>query len=140
MNHISRIIASLAASLVLCSLAPSATAEDLLDVYEAAKDNDALLRASRAGYAASEQAVPQARSALLPTLGASASTTWTEREFPGSLITDPTSPLFGQEVPDQNFNDHGWNAQLRAMPPAKAIEKAKAALDGCLEKAGIYQS
>ncbi len=76
-------------------------AENLLQVYEAAQENDALLRASRAGFAATEQAVPQARSALLPSLGASASTSWTEREFPGSVLQD------------QNFNDHGWNAQLR---------------------------
>ena len=76
-------------------------AENLLQVYEAAQENDALLRASRAGFAATEQAVPQARSALLPSLGANASTSWTEREFPGSVLQD------------QNFNDHGWNAQLR---------------------------
>ena len=97
----------------LLAMAPLAKAETLLEVYEAAIDNDAVLRATREGYAATEQAVPQARSALLPNLGVSASTSWTERQFPGSLITDPTSPLFGREVPDQNFNDHGWNAQLR---------------------------
>jgi outer membrane protein len=92
-----------------------AFAENLLDVYASAKDNDALLRATRAGYAATEQAIPQARSALLPTLGASVSTAWNERQFPDSSISnDPTSPLFGTELPDQNFNDHGWNAQLRA--------------------------
>ena len=90
-------------------------AENLLDVYASAKDNDALLRATRAGFAATEQAVPQARSALLPSLGVSVSTVWNERQFPDSSISsDPTSPLFGMEVPDQNFNDHGWNAQLRA--------------------------
>ncbi len=106
-------IRSIAATLALLALSPVVTAENLLDVYAAAKENDAFLRASRAGYAATEQAVPQARSALMPTLGASATTSWTEREFPGSLVIDPTSPLFGQEVPDQEFNEHGWNAQLR---------------------------
>ncbi len=104
---------SLAATLTLLILAPIATAENLLEVYAAAKENDAFLRASRAGYAATEEVVPQARSALMPTLGANAATTWTEREFPGSRINDPTSPLFGRELPDQEFNDHGWNAQLR---------------------------
>ena len=96
--------------LVLCST--TAQASNLLDVYTAAKSNDAVVGAARAGYKASEQIVPQARAALLPTLAASASTSWTERSFPGSLVTDPMSPLAGQEVPDQNFNDHGWNAQL----------------------------
>ena len=96
------------------ALSQHSRAENLLEVYQAAKENDALLRASRASYAASEQAVPQARSALLPSLGVSASTNWTEREFPGSSISsDPTDPLFGVEVPGQDFNDHGWNAQLR---------------------------
>ena len=82
-------------------ISQSTMAENLLQVYEAAQDNDALLRAARAGFEANEQLVPQARSALLPTLGANASTTWTEREFPGSILLN------------QDFNDHGWNAQLR---------------------------
>ena len=86
--------------LLLTASGPPAYAENLLDVYQAAKDNDALLRASRAGYAATQQSVPQARSALLPTLGASASTSLTEIDIPS--------------VGDLSFNDHGWNAQLRA--------------------------
>ena len=90
-----------------------AVAIDMMEVYQAAKDNDAVLRAARAGFAATRQSIPQARSALMPTLGASAQTSWNERKFPGSTITDVTSPLFGSELPDQEFNDHGWNAQLR---------------------------
>ena len=90
-----------------------AVAENQLEVYEAAKANDAALRAARAGFAASEQTIPQARSALMPSLGVSAQTTWNERKFPGAVVVDPTSPLFGSDIPDQEFNDHGWNAQLR---------------------------
>lgn len=89
-------------------------ATSLMEVYDAAIDNDAIIGAARAGYRATREIVPQARSALLPTLGASASTNWTERQFPGARFNDPTSPLFGQKLPDQNFNDHGWNAQLSA--------------------------
>ena len=92
---------------------PLTSAENLMQVFAAAKDNDAQIRASRAGFAATEQTIPQARAALLPSVGFSASTSWTERKFPGSKITDPNNPLFGQSVPGQNFNDHGWNAQLR---------------------------
>ena len=104
---------SFIATTTLClTFTGSVHATDLMDVYEAAKTNDAVVGAARAGFAASRQGVPQARSALLPTVAASASTSWTERSFPGSLITDPTNPLFGQEVPGQDFNDHGWNAQL----------------------------
>ncbi len=104
----------IAAATAACVASTSVNATNLMDVYLAAKDNDAVVGAARAGYAATKENVPQARSALLPSLAGSASTTWTERQFPGSMIADPTSPLFGQEVPDQNFNDHGWNAQLRA--------------------------
>lgn len=93
-------------------LAQGSYAEDLADVYNSAKDNDASLRATRAGFDATRQAVPQARAGLLPRLNASASSSWTDRQFPGSAIPDPSSPFFGLEVPDQNFNDHGWNAQF----------------------------
>jgi len=92
--------AVLSSFLLLTVSGPTAYAENLLDVYQAAKDSDALLRASRAGYAATEQSVPQARSALLPTLGASATTSFNEIDIPS--------------VGDLSFNDHGWNAQLRA--------------------------
>ena len=101
------------ALLALLAYATPVHATSLLEVYEASYDNDPVLGAARAGYQASRQAVPQARSALLPSLNAGATTSKTEREFPGAVITDPTSVFFGQSVPDQEFNDHGWNAQLR---------------------------
>ncbi len=92
----------------LCWLgAGTVSATNLEDVYDAAKTNDALLGAARAGYAATQQAVPQARAALLPSLSASANTSWTEREFPGAI-----NSLTSQPVEDEQFNDHGWNAQL----------------------------
>lgn len=94
-------------------LSPLINAANLLDVYEAAKSDDAVVGAARASFAATRQAIPQARSALMPQLNASAQTSWTERSFPGSMITDPFSPLAGQELPDQKFNDHNYNAQLR---------------------------
>ncbi len=101
---------SIAALTLTLSLPAAGT--NLLDVYEAAKISDPVLGAARAGYDATREGVPQARAALLPQLNASANTSYTEREFPGGRFADPTSPLFGQPLPDQNFNDHGWNAQL----------------------------
>lgn len=98
---------------LLAATPPSAMATNLMDVYEAARDNDPVTSAARAGFDATRQAVPQARSALLPSLNAGANTSWTERQFPGSsLSTNPADPLFGVSAPDQEFNDHGWNAQL----------------------------
>jgi outer membrane protein len=91
----------------------SSHATNLMDVYSASIDNDPVLGAARAGYAATQQIVPQARSGLMPSLNANASTSYTDREFPGASVTDPSSIFFGQTVPDQKFNDHGWNAQLR---------------------------
>ncbi|MEQ8690535.1 MAG: TolC family outer membrane protein [Pseudomonadales bacterium] len=105
-------ISSACGALVLLLASTTANATNLLDVYTASYDNDPVLGAARAGYQASRQAVPQARSALLPSLNAGASTTYTEREFPGGVVTDPSSIFFGQSLPDQEFNDHGWNAQL----------------------------
>lgn len=46
---------------------------DLLGVYQQAVDNNADLAAARAGYRASQEAVPQARSGLLPQLNGGAS-------------------------------------------------------------------
>ncbi len=98
-------------------LAPvSAHADDLLEVYNAALDHDPVLGASRAGHQARKEVIPQARSQLLPSVTAGASTTWTERSFPVAPIqdTNPASPTFGQfvEIPDQEFNDHAWQTRL----------------------------
>ena len=88
-------------------------------VYEVALMNDPVLGAAEAGYDASRQAVPQARANLLPSIGMSGSTSWNERSFPPTAFTDtdPASPTFSEriltDIPDQEFNDHGWNAQLR---------------------------
>ncbi len=85
----------------------TAYATNLMDVYDAAKSNDAVVAAARASYAASEQGVPQARSALLPSLAASANTSYNESNFPGAI-----NPITGLPAGDLNFNTHQWNAQL----------------------------
>lgn len=119
----------------------SSHATNLMDVYDASFDNDPVLGAARAGYAATQQIVPQARSGLLPSLNASANTSYTDREFPGATVTDPTSIFLGQTMPAQTFNDHGWNAQFRqpildmnawfSLHSAKAsVRAAGANLDG----------
>jgi outer membrane protein len=100
---------------MLLGVAGAANAADLQDVYNSAMKNDAVLGAAAASLEARRQAIPQARSALLPNVGAGASSAWNNRSFPQGIIdTDPSSPTFGQEfgVPDQDFNDHGWQARL----------------------------
>ena len=93
-----------------------AYADNIADVYIAAKDHDPVLGAAHAGYKAIQQAVPQARSQLLPSVTATGQTSWNERSFPVPPVqdTNPTSPTFGQlvDIPDQEFNEHFWQAQL----------------------------
>ena len=93
-------IALFSASLLF---APMVAAENMLDVYKTAKDNDAVLGAANASYAASKELVPQARSRLLPTLGGSVNTSKTDRYI----------FIGGQTGPSEMFNDNSWNAQLR---------------------------
>ena len=108
-----------------------------MQVYGAAVDNDPVLGANQAGFQARKEAIPQARSQLLPNVTAAASTTWTERSFPVPPTQDsnPNSPTFGQlvDVPDQEFNEHAW--QTRLSQPILDLEAwynlggAKAAVD-----------
>ena len=58
-------------TLTLLSGATSSWSMDLLQAYEAAKINDATIRASRAAAEAGRERLPQARSQLLPNLSAS---------------------------------------------------------------------
>ena len=81
-------------------------ADDLVDVFVAAKDNDAVVGAARASYQADKERLPQARSLLLPSIVASASTTKTETTIPGD-------DSLQSQILRKGYNDNGWNAQLR---------------------------
>jgi len=99
---------------VLCSR--YAVATDLSEVYQASKENDPILGAAHADYKARKQALPQARSFLLPNVVFSGQTSANRREFPvpPQLDQNPGSPTFGQliNIPGQDFNEHSWQAQL----------------------------
>ncbi len=92
-------------TLVLGVLSTPAYAEDLVDVFVAAKDNDATIGAARASYRADKERVPQARSALLPSVFSRVSTSKTETKLPG---------LDGPEVRllEDGYNDNSWSAQF----------------------------
>lgn len=94
------------ASLIAVALSAPVMADDLMDVFLSAKDNDAVVGAARASYQADKERLPQARSALLPSLVASVSTTKTETTTPGTTIA-------GGALLERGYNDNGWNAQLR---------------------------
>ncbi len=93
-----------------------AVSADLEIAYRDARDNDPVLAAVEAGYAAQRQAIPQARSGLLPRMSLAGNTSQNRRSFPipPVLDTNPGSPTFGQmvEIPAQSYNEHGWQAQL----------------------------
>ena len=95
-----KMAATFAASLLFTT---AGYAENILDVYKTAKDNDAVLGAANASFAASKELVPQARSLLLPSIGGQVNTSQTNRDI----------LLRGQPALGETYNDNGWNAQLR---------------------------
>ena len=68
-------------SLLACTLLASvAHAENVVDVYRLALQNDSRFRSAQATYRADLQRLPQARAALLPNINAQASATRNEVE------------------------------------------------------------
>jgi len=90
----------------------SGNATNLLDVYNSAKASDPVLAGAQATHQARQQAMPQARSALLPNITLSGSKSDNTRKFPGAVFSnDPSDPLFGLAVPKQKFSDTVWQAE-----------------------------
>ncbi len=101
------------AFLFLVLVTTNIRATDLAQVYSDAKAGDPVVGASRANFQAIRENVPQARSRILPSINAGASTQKSEIDFPGAIDSNPFSPNFGNPIPGENFNENGWNAQLR---------------------------
>ena len=72
-------IKNLFALVILCA-APLVQAEDLMDVYEIARQNDPQIRAAEAAYQAALEATPQARASLLPQVNLSGQVTDQEQD------------------------------------------------------------
>ncbi|MES2624780.1 MAG: TolC family outer membrane protein [Pseudomonadota bacterium] len=89
--------------------ASTASADDLLEIFNLAVNNDPQIRQARATYNASHTTLSQGRSFLLPTIDLTASTS---RDTSGTADPDPSgrSPLhsFGR-----GFNTKGYNLNLR---------------------------
>ncbi len=86
-------------AICLASLFPAlAWSADLLEVYRDALAHDAQFAAARAQFEAGQERVVQARAGLLPSVGASANTTWNHVE-----------PRNGA---DRSFNSNGYGVQL----------------------------
>jgi len=75
-------------------------AENLVDIFNKAVENDAVILAAHAQFRADSEVVPQSRAALLPNLGLTAITQTIDRETTG-----------GGNL-DERFNSNGYAAQL----------------------------
>ena len=82
----------------------SAHAADLLQTYREAVGNDPQFSSARASAEAGRERVPQGRALILPTLNATANTTYND-----ATITPRTSPTTDSV---RQFNSNGWTVTL----------------------------
>ena len=87
--------------------AGGATGEDLLQIYREAQKSDPQIAAARAGWEATQERVPQARSGLLPSVSASGAANVNNFDF--SARTDPNT--------DFNRNYYQYNLTVSAAQP-----------------------
>lgn len=97
---------ALLASALLVS-APTVWAEDLLQIYQAAVQQDPVYAAATAAHRATQEKVPEGRAALLPNVNLSANTTWNEidTQYRGS-----TSLPFPAGM--RKYNSNGYTVML----------------------------
>ncbi|MEI7613955.1 MAG: TolC family outer membrane protein [Betaproteobacteria bacterium] len=89
----------------LFSAAPSYSA-DLLQVYREALVNDAQYAAARATAEAGREKAPQGLSGLLPTVGATANSTWNQNSY---TFRPPSQE---PQYINRNFNSNGFSVNL----------------------------
>lgn len=103
------------AACLMIGLASSASAEDLLDIYQRALQSDPLIREAEANRLASSEALPQARGALLPQVNASASEQRSESEgnqaFTGQQNGIPVTSI--TDFVSRNGETFSWDVTLR---------------------------
>jgi len=97
-------------AVVFMLMAGTANAADLLQVYYDALAHDARYAASRAQHEADQEKRVQGRSALLPTLGATAGA---QRNDTETTLKDPNTGVKGSKI-DSRFNSNSYAVQLSA--------------------------
>lgn len=120
----------------LCSAVAQATSDqhaDLLGVYQSAALNDAKLNAARHAFQAQLEAVPQARSGLLPnvTAGATSENTRLERDQP-ALSRERSGTTFRANLTQPLFRIDRWY-QLKAAK----LSVSQAALELSAKEQGL---
>jgi outer membrane protein len=107
-------VAAASSAAVWAAETPQSSKTDLVSVYQEAVNNNAALAAARADYLARIEAVPQARSALLPNLSAEGSVQSTRTAFDTPSITSTRSGnSYQANLSQQLFNAAAW-FQLKA--------------------------
>lgn len=126
------------AGLLLSPLA--ATASDLLEVYDQARQEDRELRTAEARYRSTLQNRPLARSALLPQLTASASGSTFRNSYDGLPTTDGERTEFGLSLEQSIYDRRNFTALAQAdLQIAQAeAELADARQDLILRVAEAY--
>lgn len=94
----------LIAAICSASIPGTSPAADLMTFYQLAETHDPRIRQATANYLAEQQVVPQTRSALLPQISGSASSSETSNE---DVVID------GVPLPDQDGNVFRWSLDLR---------------------------
>jgi len=116
MQHpVSRSLANLRKAIAVAAitlLSSSVVADDLLQIFNLAVDNDPEIRQARANFNASHTMIDQGRSFLLPTVNLTARTS---RDTSGVDGAAPTGGFF--RTPSHSFangfNNKGWGLSLR---------------------------
>ena len=94
-----RVVRALGAGVLLAAMSPSATAENLSEVFESALASDPEFLATGAEHRAAQELRPQAVAGLQPDVRLSFDTKWNERQRrrdyrSDSLVLDVTQPIY----------------------------------------------
>lgn len=95
--------------LLLCGVGSAASAADLVDIYQVAKNRDPAIAAAEAQLEGQETQIGQARGVLLPQLDLSASTQWNQENIE---YDSPPPVSFGSRGGDEDYNSNGYSLQL----------------------------
>lgn len=102
-------ITSLIIGIACAATSTIALAEDLLSVYEQAKQNDPLVLKAQAQFKSAQEGIIQARSVLLPNLKATANYSNSETEFRnGGQITDAEGTTLTASLNMQLYHHDTW--------------------------------
>lgn len=98
---------------LLLVLAPAAQADDLIQIYHAAQNQDAVFGAARAARVAGQEKAAQGRSLLLPSVNLSASTAYNDVNAPYGA-SKYNSHGYGVSVVQPLFRAQNWAAYQQA--------------------------